>query len=69
MPRIEVTFRLNPDRILEARAEDLATGVEKTITIASTGSRLSDTEKNRMVHEARDRVVAHAARPHSGVGC
>ena len=55
VPRIEVTFRLNPDRILEARAEDLATGVEKTITIDSTGSRLSDAEKNRMVKEARER--------------
>jgi molecular chaperone DnaK len=57
VPRIEVTFRLNADRILEARAEDLATGLEKTITIASTGSRLSDHEKARMVREARDRVA------------
>ena len=56
VPRIEVTFRLNPDRILEARAEDLATGVEKSITIASTGSRLTDAEKNRMVKEARERI-------------
>ena len=29
VPRIEVTFKLNPDRILEARAEDLATGSRK----------------------------------------
>ncbi|OQB85279.1 MAG: Chaperone protein DnaK [Planctomycetes bacterium ADurb.Bin126] len=57
VPRIEVTFRLNADRILEARAEDLATGLEKTITIASTGSRLSDAEKNRMVREARERIA------------
>ena len=57
MPRIEVTFRLNPDRILEARAEDLATGVEKVITIASTGSRLNEQEKNRMVKESRERVT------------
>ncbi|MEN6624679.1 MAG: Hsp70 family protein [Candidatus Sumerlaeia bacterium] len=56
VPRIEVTFRLNADRILEARAEDLATGAEKKITIASTGSRLSDSEKQRMVKEARERV-------------
>lgn len=58
VPRIEVTFRLNADRILEARAEDLATGVEKIITIASTGSRLSESEKNRMVKEARERVAS-----------
>ncbi len=56
VPRIEVTFRLNPDRILEARAEDLATGVEKSIMIASTGSRLTEAQKNRMVKEARDRI-------------
>ena len=56
VPRIEVTFKLTPDRILEARAEDLATGVEKRITIAATGTRLSDNEKQRMVSEARDRV-------------
>ena len=57
VPRIEVTFRLNPDRILEVRGEDLATGVEKTITIASTGSRLTEAEKNRMVRESRERVT------------
>ncbi len=57
VPRIEVTFRLNPDRILEVRGEDLATGVEKTITIASTGSRLTEAEKVRMVRESRERVT------------
>lgn len=57
VPRIEVTFRLNPDRILEARAEDLATGVEKKITIASTDSRLSEAEKARMIKEAKERVT------------
>ncbi len=57
VPRIEVTFRLNPDRILEVRAEDLATGVEKAIVIEATDSRLSDSEKNRMMKEARERVT------------
>jgi molecular chaperone DnaK len=57
VPRIEVTFRLNPDRILDARAEDLATGVEKKITIASTDSRLSEAEKSRMIKEAKERVT------------
>jgi len=57
VPRVEVTFRLNPDRILEARAEDLATGVEKKITIAATDSRLSDSEKQRMIRESKDRVA------------
>ncbi len=57
VPRIEVTFRLNPDRILEVHGEDLATGVEKAITVASTGSRLSESEKMRMVKESRERVA------------
>ncbi|MCX7718126.1 MAG: molecular chaperone DnaK [Candidatus Sumerlaeaceae bacterium] len=56
VPRIEVTFKLTPDRILEARAEDLATGVEKKIVIEATGQRLSDAEKQRMTREARERV-------------
>ena len=56
VPRIEVTFRLNSDRILEARGEDLATGTEKTIRIESTDIRLSDSEKNRMVSEAKSRT-------------
>jgi molecular chaperone DnaK len=56
VPRIEVTFKMSPDRILEARAEDLATGAEKKITIAATGTRLSDAEKQRMIKDARERV-------------
>ncbi len=57
VPRIEVTFKLNADRILEVRAEDLATGVEKKITIAATSTRLSEAEKQRMIKEARERVT------------
>jgi len=56
VPRIEVTFRLTPDRILEAKAEDIATGVEKRITVQTTDRRLTDDQKNRMVAEARDRL-------------
>lgn len=57
VPRVEVTFRLNPDRILEVRGEDLATGLEKKITISATAQRLSDSEKMRMIKEARERVA------------
>jgi molecular chaperone DnaK len=57
VPRVEVTFRLNPDRILEVRGEDLATGLEKKITISATAQRLSDNEKMRMIKEARERVA------------
>jgi molecular chaperone DnaK len=57
VPRIEVTFKLTPDRILEVRAEDLATGVEKKITINATDTRLSDNDKQRMIKEAKERVA------------
>lgn len=56
VPRIEVTFKLTTDRILEARAEDLATGVEKKITIAATDNRLGEADKTRMIKEAKERV-------------
>ncbi len=57
VPRIEVTFRLTTDRILEARAEDLATGQEKKIAIEATSAKLDDEEKSRMVEEARQRIT------------
>ena len=57
VPRIEVTFKLNQDRILEVTAEDLATGVEKTITIEATDNRLTESDKQRMIKEARSRVT------------
>jgi molecular chaperone DnaK len=56
VPRIEVNFKINPDRILEVSASDLATGKEKRITVKATDSRLSDTDKNRMIQEARSRI-------------
>jgi molecular chaperone DnaK len=56
VPRIEVNFKINPDRILEVSAIDLATGKEKRITVKATDSRLSDTDKNRMIQEARSRI-------------
>jgi len=56
VPRIEVTFRLNQDRILEATAKDLSTGNEVSITIVATDNRLTEDEKARMTREARLRV-------------
>ena len=55
VPRIEVTFRITPDRILEARAEDIATGVERRIVVEATDKRLNAEDKMRMISEARDR--------------
>src|SRR5690606_22658539 len=56
VPRIEVTFRLNPDRILEVTAEDLATGVSQRVVVDATDQRLTDGDKNRMIREAKQRV-------------
>ena len=57
IPRIEVTLALNHDRILEVTAKDLATNHEVKTTIVATDNRLSDTEKSRMIREARMRVT------------
>ena len=57
VPRVEVTFRLNSDRILEIYGEDLATGIKKEIRIDSTASRLNERDKQRMINEARSRVT------------
>lgn len=57
VPRIEVTFKLTVDRILEVTAEDLATGVSKKVVINSTDNRLNDSDKNRMIKDAKERVA------------
>lgn len=51
IPKIDVTFDIDANGILNVTAKDQATG--KTQSIRITGStRLSDEEKQRMVHEA-----------------
>ena len=51
MPKIEVTFDIDSNGILNVTARDTATG--KTQSIRITGStRLSDSEKQRMIREA-----------------
>lgn len=57
IPRIEVNFRLNHDRILEATAIDIATGNSVSVTVEATDNRLSNEEKARMTREARQRVT------------
>lgn len=57
VPRVEVTFGLNQDRILEVRAEDLATGAEKRIVVESTGEKLSETEKMQLIKKAKERSL------------
>jgi molecular chaperone DnaK len=51
MPKIEVTFDIDSNGILNVNARDTATGKSQSIRI--TGStRLSDADKQRMIHEA-----------------
>ncbi len=57
VPRIEVTFRLNQDRILEATAKDLTTDQEVSITVVATDNRLSDEEVKHLTQEAQERVA------------
>lgn len=57
VPRVEVNFRLNQDRILEAQATDLTTGKDVSVTILSTDNRLSGDEVDKLSQEARERVA------------
>lgn len=62
VPRIEVTFRLNQDRILEATAKDLTTNKEVSVTVMATDNRLSEEEVKSLTQEAQHRiakVIAH----------
>jgi molecular chaperone DnaK len=57
VPRIEVTFRLNQDRILEATAKDLTTNKEVSVTVMATDNRLSDEEVKELTQEAQGRIA------------
>jgi molecular chaperone DnaK len=51
VPRIEVTFSIDADGIVQARARDVDTGKERGITVAADGG-LSDEEIERLKAEA-----------------
>jgi len=52
-PKIEVTFQIDADGILQVAAQDQATGKEQKITVAAS-SGLSEEEIERMVKEAKE---------------
>lgn len=52
-PKIEVTFQIDADGILQVTAQDQATGKEQQITVAAS-SGLSEDEIERMVEEAKE---------------
>jgi len=51
IPKIDVTFDIDANGILDVTARDVATGKEQSIRISGS-TRLSSAEKERMVHEA-----------------
>ena len=53
VPQIEVTFDINADGVLNVSAKDLGTGKEMSIKIQAA-TKLSDTDKDRMVREAEE---------------
>jgi molecular chaperone DnaK len=61
VPKIEVTFDIDANGILNVTAKDTATGKEQKITIAGS-SGLSDDEVQRMVREAEEHAAEDARR-------
>jgi len=57
VPQIEVTFDINADGVLDVTAKDMGTGKEMSITITAS-TKLSQTEKDRMVNEAEQYAEA-----------
>jgi len=57
VPQIEVTFDINADGVLDVTAKDIGTGKEMSITITAS-TKLSQTEKDRMVNEAEQYAEA-----------
>ena len=61
VPKIEVTFDIDANGILEVSAKDTATGRSQSIRISGS-TRLTDAEKERMVKEAADYAEADRKR-------
>ena len=53
VPKIEVSFNIDANGILNVAAEDKSTGKKNTITIKNEKGRLSDAEIQRMLDEAK----------------
>jgi molecular chaperone DnaK len=61
VPQIEVTFDIDANGILHVSAKDTATGKEQSIRIESS-SGLSDTEVEKMVHDAESHATEDQGR-------
>lgn len=61
VPQIEVTFDIDANGIVHVSARDLTTGKAKSITITS-GSKMSDDEIERAVHDAQVNSAVDTAR-------
>ena len=61
IPKVDVTFDIDSNGILSVTAKDQATGKSQSITI-SDSTRLSDTEKERMIKDAEQYAEADKQR-------
>jgi len=61
VPQIQVTYDVDADGILNVTAVEKSTGKEKKITIKNDTGRLSQTEVDRMVREAKEHQAEDAA--------
>ena len=61
VPKIEVTFNIDANGIVNVKAKDLGTGKEQAITITSS-SGLSDEEIDRMIKEAETHAAEDKAK-------
>ncbi len=59
-PRVEVTFLIDADGILDVTAKDLKTGLEQTIEVRPSFG-LTDTEVERMLQESQDHAESDVA--------
>ena len=62
VPKIEITFALDANGILNVSARDVKTGVTEAISLAKGSGRLSDDEVERMVKDAEKHAAEDARR-------
>ncbi|MDH5393316.1 MAG: molecular chaperone DnaK [Gammaproteobacteria bacterium] len=61
VPKVDVTFDIDANGILSVTAKDQASGKSQSITISGS-TRLSETEKERMIHDAEQYAEADKQR-------
>ena len=62
VPKVEITFALDANGILNVSAKDVKTGASEAISLAKGTSRLSEAEVERMIKEAEKHAAEDARR-------